>query len=137
MHGSLLFERRQSTTVEVHSCRILFVLHNYVSLLFPYVPRFLGICTFYRKCSPQKAQGVCAFYGIDSKAVQHRDFCTVSIAFPACSHLAFKANDSSYVFKILIGSARRLGQPRPAATEERNVPAAELDYYCNCQYTTH
>ena len=30
------------------------------------------------------------------------DFCTVNSIFPVRSHLAFKANDSSYVFKILI-----------------------------------
>ena len=35
-----------------------------------YVPRFLGICAFYRKRSPQKAQGICAFYGLKGCAAQ-------------------------------------------------------------------
>ena len=40
---------------------------------------------------------------MDSKAVQHRNFFVPSVAFPVRIRLAFKANDSRDVFKILIG----------------------------------
>ena len=129
--------------------------------------------------------------------VQHRDFFTVSGVLLR-SRLAFNADDSSYVFKILIGkvlvislcSEKKQGSPsdiitfketnrhlkiasyhhtrreppspsppetpasaRPQHESARQLghwatasrdggarcvsPAAELDHYCNCQYTTH
>ena len=41
---------------------------------------------------------------VDSKAVQNRDFLP-SVTFPVRSHLAFKANDSSYVNTSWEGSS--------------------------------
>ena len=66
-----------------------------------YVPRFLGIYAFYRKHSPQKSARNLHFLWI--QRLCSTGIFVLSVAFPVRIRLAFKANDSSYVFKILIG----------------------------------
>ena len=59
---------------------------------------------------------------MDSKAVQHSDF-VPPVAFPVRSRLAFKANDSSYVFKILIG---KVVAKRPVSSENKQGSPSDV-----------
>ena len=84
----------------------LFKTHALSVIMQEFIKSWCDVCicmcsALSRKRSPQKTQGIWHFLWI--KRLCSTGIFVPSVAFPVRIRLAFKANDSSYVFKILIG----------------------------------